>query len=139
MTRLHLCKIRTTSFEREQGRYEVEGCGWSARERTIIARIKPYLKKKFSVKVRVEELDGLLGPGDVDVDFRRILKEARDERGQNCAQVMVDFEVVEEKVNVGITDLQERVEVPVRIGISIQQVARWPKRFSMARRSGLCS
>ena len=34
------------------------------------------------MKVRVEELEGLLGPEDVDVDFRRILKEARDERGR---------------------------------------------------------
>ena len=33
--------------------------------------------RSFSVKVRVEELEGLLGPEDVDVDFRRILKEAR--------------------------------------------------------------
>ena len=32
------------------------------------------------MKVRVEELEGLLGPEDVDVDFRRILKEARDEK-----------------------------------------------------------
>ena len=30
----------------------------------------------------MEELEGLLGPEDVDVDFRRILKEARDERGR---------------------------------------------------------
>ena len=56
----------------------------NARERTIIARTKQFLGKKLqcSVKVRVEELEGLLGPEDVDVDFRRILKEARDERGR---------------------------------------------------------
>ena len=41
-----------------------------------------YLERSYSVKVRVEELEGLLGPEDVDVDFRRILKEARDERGR---------------------------------------------------------
>ena len=34
------------------------------------------------MKVEVEELQGLLGPEDVDVDFRRSLKEARDERGR---------------------------------------------------------
>ena len=34
------------------------------------------------MKVRVEELEGLLGPEDVDVDFRRILKEARNGRGR---------------------------------------------------------
>ena len=41
------------------------------------------LERSFSVKVRVEELEGLLGPEDVDVDFKRILKEARNERGRN--------------------------------------------------------
>ena len=39
-------------------------------------------KKSFCVEVRVEELEGLLRPEDVDVDFTRILKEARDERGR---------------------------------------------------------
>ena len=72
-----------TSFEREQGSYEVEGWGWSARERTIIARTKQYLERSYSVKVEVEELEDLLGPEDVNVDFKRILKEARDERGRN--------------------------------------------------------
>ena len=53
-----------------------------ARERTIIDRTKQFLERSYSVKVRVEELEGFLGPEDVDVDFRRILKEARDERGR---------------------------------------------------------
>ena len=35
--------------------------------------------KKFQCESE-EELEGLLGPEDVDVDFRRILKEASDER-----------------------------------------------------------
>ena len=39
-----------TSFEGEQGSYEVEGRGWSARERTIIARTKQYLERSYSVK-----------------------------------------------------------------------------------------
>ena len=63
-----------TSFEREQGGREEEGRGWNARERTIIARTKEYLERSYSVKMRVEELEGLLGPEDVDVDLRRILK-----------------------------------------------------------------
>ena len=71
-----------SSSVRNHGRCE-EGRGWNARERTIIARIKQYLERSFSVKVRVEELEGLLAPEDVDVDLRRILKEARDERGRN--------------------------------------------------------
>ena len=33
------------SFEEEQGSYEVEGRGWSARERAIITRTKQYLEK----------------------------------------------------------------------------------------------
>ena len=35
------------------------------------------------MKVEVEELEDLLNPDDVDVDFRRILDEAMDEKG--CA------------------------------------------------------
>ena len=63
-----------TSFERDQGSYEEEGRGWNAREGTIIARTTQYLESSCSVKVWVEELEGLLGPEDVEVDFRRILK-----------------------------------------------------------------
>ena len=50
------------SFEGEQGSYEVEGPGRSARERTIIARTKQYLEESYSVKVAVEELEDFLGP-----------------------------------------------------------------------------
>ena len=66
------------SLEGEQGSYEVEGQGWSAKERTLMARTKQLLERRHSAKVQVEE--DLLGPEDVDVDFRRILKEAGDER-----------------------------------------------------------
>ena len=59
-----------TSFERKQGSYEGEGRGWNARGRTIFAGTKQHLERSYSVKVRVEELEGLLGPEDVDVDFR---------------------------------------------------------------------
>ena len=62
----------------------------SARERTILARTKQYLERSHSVKVEVEELEELLGPEDVDVDFRRILKEARDERGRD---IFGDFQL----------------------------------------------
>ena len=73
---LHYTKSYT-SFEREHGSYEGEGRGWNARERTIIARTRQYLERSYSVKVRVEELEGLLGPEDVDVGFRRILKKSK--------------------------------------------------------------
>ena len=80
MTLPTLVQNSFTFFERDQGSYE-EGRSWDARERTIIARTKQYLERSYSVKVRFEELEGLRGPEDVDVDLRRILKSARDERG----------------------------------------------------------
>ena len=61
-----------TSFVRYHGRYEEEGRGWNARERTIIARIKQHLGRSFSVKVQVDASEDLLGPDDVEVDLRRI-------------------------------------------------------------------
>ena len=69
------------TFEEEQGRFVVEDQMWSAKERTIIARTTQYMEESYSVKVEAEELEDLLGPDDVDVDFMRILKEARDEGG----------------------------------------------------------
>ena len=74
------------SFVRDHGRYEEEERGWNARERTIIARTKQFLERSRSVKVQVEALEALLGPEDVDVDLRRILKEARDEQGRKSSK-----------------------------------------------------
>ena len=54
---------------------------WSARVRTLVAITKQYSEERYSMKVDVEELETLLGPDDIIVDFRRILEEARDERG----------------------------------------------------------
>ena len=47
-------------FEEEQEHFEVEDQIWSARDRTIIARTKPYLEECFCMKVEVEELEFLL-------------------------------------------------------------------------------
>ena len=44
-------------------------------------RTKRFLEETRSIKVDIEELEDLLGPDDVVVDFRRRLKEARDEEG----------------------------------------------------------
>ena len=55
----------------------------STRVGTVIARTNQYLGDSKSVKVEVEELESFLGPDDSDVDFRRILEEATDEKG--CA------------------------------------------------------
>ena len=72
-----------SSFGGEQGHFEVEDQMWSARDRTINAKTKQYLEERKSLKVNIEELESLLGPDDTDVDFRRILEEARDKKG--CA------------------------------------------------------
>ena len=71
-----------SSCEEEEGHSEVEQI-WSARDRTGIARTKQYLEESKRLNVEVEELESLLGPDDSDVDFRRILEEAREEKG--CA------------------------------------------------------
>ena len=57
-----------SSFEEEQGHFEVEDQIWSARDRKVIARTKQYLEESKSLKVEVEELESLLGPEDSDVE-----------------------------------------------------------------------
>ena len=52
------------------------------KEQSIIARTEQFLERSRSVKVQVESSEALLGPEVVDVDLRRILKEARDEQGR---------------------------------------------------------
>ena len=79
------------TFEEEQGRFVMEDQMWSARERTFMARTKQYLEESYSVKVEVEEVEGLLGPDDVDGDFRRIQKEARDEKGCFSTDGLTEF------------------------------------------------
>ena len=56
---------------------------WSARDRTVIAKPKQYLEESKSLQLEIEELESLLGSDVTDVNFRRILEEARDEKG--CA------------------------------------------------------
>ena len=61
---------------------------------------KQFLERSHRVKVQVGELENLLGPEDVDVVFRRILNEARDERGRNIFETfrsdgLSDFLVAE--------------------------------------------
>ena len=53
-----------SSFEEEQGHFEVEDQIWSARDRTVIARTKRYMEVSQRLKVEVDELEFLLGPGD---------------------------------------------------------------------------
>ena len=60
-----------SSFGEEQEHIEVEGQMWSAKDRTIIAKTKPYLEESKSLEVEIEELESLLGPDYTDVGFRR--------------------------------------------------------------------
>ena len=46
----------------------------------LLQKTKQYLEESYSMKVEVEELVSLLGPEDSEVDFRRILEEARDKK-----------------------------------------------------------
>ena len=71
-----------TPLQNSQEDFEVEDQIWSARDRTVIARTKQYLEESESLKVEVEELKSLLGPDDLDADFRRILNEARNKKGR---------------------------------------------------------
>ena len=71
-----------TPLQNSQEDFEVEDQIWSARDRTVIARTKQYLEENESLKVKVEELESLLGPDDLDVDFRRILNEAKNKKGR---------------------------------------------------------
>ena len=72
-----------SALDEEHRHFEVEDQIWSARDRTVTARTKQYMEESGSLKVEVEELESLLGPDDLDVDFRRTSEEARDEKG--CA------------------------------------------------------
>ena len=51
------------AFEEAQERFVVDDQMWSARERTIIARIKQYLEESYSVKVEVRRMGRSAGSG----------------------------------------------------------------------------
>ena len=71
-----------SSCEERKWQIEVEDQIWHARDRTVIVKTKQYKEESHSMKVEVEELESLLGPEDPDVDFRRILEEARTKQGR---------------------------------------------------------
>ena len=138
-------------FKKSNGRFVVEDQMWSAKERMIIARTKQYLEESYSVKVEVEELENLLGLDDVDVDFRRILKEARDERRvtkavedylDSCAHVKVDIEVLESLMEPENLDVSPRyvLKYSARRGSNIFQLfdtSEKPSHFVASRRRWL--
>ena len=63
----------------EQGYFEVTRLGVRVTEQLLQERNSTWKENK-NLKLEVEELESLLGPDDSDVDFRRILQEARDEK-----------------------------------------------------------
>ena len=123
-------KSRTTSWQAEDD-------GWKVREETVHGRrmgmsgdleyqgarakappcpdstLQTPLPQQSSSSAREEEDDWVLME---DRRRRRIAFE-------NKAKEMLRYLDNSDDVKVGITELQERLEVPVQIGISIQQVA----------------
>ena len=58
----------------ENGSWVVEYGGehrWSARGRSVVARMEQYLEKSDSMRIVIEELESLLGPEDSEVDLRQ--------------------------------------------------------------------
>ena len=55
---------------------------WKAGDGVREKERRQYLEESESAKVEVEELESLLGPDDSEVNFRRIMREARDDRGR---------------------------------------------------------
>ena len=49
---------------------EVQGSRWSARKRTVIARMENYVNKSDRLKLEIEELELLMGPKDSEVNLR---------------------------------------------------------------------
>ena len=106
--------------------WQAEGDGWKAREETVHGRrmgktsgmtlsIKEPLPQQSSSSAREDEEDHWV----VMEDRRR-----RRTAFENLAKGMPRYLDKSNDVEVGITELQERVEVPLQVGISIQQVAQ---------------
>ena len=54
------------------------GYRWTARDRTIIAKMEQYLNESGMMKVEIEEFELLLGPEDSEVELMIILMNAQD-------------------------------------------------------------
>ena len=61
---------------------------WSARDRTVIARMEQYLNENDNIRVEIEELEFLLGPEDSEVDLRQILRYARRKKGGRIFEIL---------------------------------------------------
>ena len=59
---------------------------WTARDRTVIAKMEHYLDRCESLEVNIEELEYyLLDPDELDVDIRHIALNARGEQQQGLS------------------------------------------------------
>ena len=76
------CKRRWRIRKAAVVRWKNEGeHRWTARDRTVIARMEQYLDENDNMRVEIEELEFLLGPEDSEVDLRQILRYARRKKG----------------------------------------------------------
>ena len=58
---------------------------WTARDETVFVRTEQHLNMSDSRKVEIAELGSLLGPEDLEVDLRDILRYASRKSGRNSA------------------------------------------------------
>ena len=71
---------------------EVQGSGWSARERTVIARVEDYLNKSDCLKLEIDELELLMGPEDSEVVLEEDLEECEQEEQQDLRDIQRERE-----------------------------------------------
>ena len=63
-----------TQLQTEVEDQEFEGeHRWTARDRTVVARMEQYLNENDNMRVEIGELEFLLGPEDSEVDLRQTL------------------------------------------------------------------
>ena len=70
-----------SSFEEEQGQFEVEDQIWSARDRTVIAKTKRYLVECNRLKVESRGVGILAGPRGLGCGFQANLGGSEEQIG----------------------------------------------------------
>ena len=72
-----------SSIEGMQRQTEMEdqGCGWTAHDRTVIAKMEKYLNESDCLKLEIDQLELLLGPQDSEDNLSHILRNARRRGG----------------------------------------------------------
>ena len=61
---------------------EVQGSSWNGRERTVIARMEQYLNESDCMKLKIEDLELLLGPENSEVNLRSFLRNVSRRTGR---------------------------------------------------------